>query len=104
MQVITKNFGIDQATGLEKELTVTGIFIDIENEVIDVRCSIKLIYPTGKKQDIRSLNYRRFNADGSMMFNVFKNSNVGQGIVNVIQNDINLIQSFETLDADLAQV
>lgn len=104
MEVITKKLGTDQDTGLEKELNITGVFIDIENEVIDVRCSVNLIYPTGKKQSVRALNYRRFNADGNMKFNNLKDSTIGQGIISIIQNDVNSIKSSETIEQDLAQL
>jgi hypothetical protein len=104
MEVIIKSFGIDNETGLEKQATFSSLRIDVLNEVIEVYIDINLVYPSGKKQRIKTIVYRRFNAEGNMKFNAFKESAIGQGIISIIQNDFNAIQSFKTIEQDLAQV
>lgn len=104
MEVVVKSFGIDTETGLEKKLTFSSLRIDILNEVIEIYLDVNLIYPSGKKQRINTIVYRRFNADGNMKFNELKDSAIGQGIIAVIQNDFNMIQSFGSIEQDLAQI
>lgn len=104
MEVINKSFGIDQATGLEKTASFSRLIIDLTKEVIEIQVDINLIYPSGKKQKINNVTYRRFNADGNMKFNLLKDSLIGQGIINLVSEDFQNIKSFETMEADLAQI
>lgn len=104
MVVVVKKFGLDQATGLEKEVSFSSLRIDVLNEVIEVYLDVNLVYPSGKKQRINTIVYRRFNADGNMKFNALKESAIGQGIISIVQNDFNAITSFETIEQDLAQI
>ena len=112
----TKQLGEDLETGLQKELRIWQITIDGKSEVILVVYDIVLISPKGGVVKVINTNsFRRFNRpaiieDGvevkpeNNKFDALKLSPLGQGILGMLQVDINNIQGFDTLEQDLEQL
>ncbi len=111
----TKNLGKDVVTDLDRQLQIWQITIDGKSEVILVVYDIVLLAPNGSIAKVESTdNFRRFNRDAviqdeievkpaNLKFDALKLSPVGQAILGMLQLDLNLIQSFETLAEDLRQ-
>lgn len=98
--IAEKDFGIDAETGLQKKLQVWSIFCDADKEIIVIQFKIILLSPTGITVSIlRNGSYTR---TGSK-FNQLRESQLGQGIEGLISSDLEMIDSFKTLDSDLKQ-
>lgn len=110
-----KSFGIDDETGLEKEIHIWHISINGKEDTINIGYDIVLLSPKGKVVSVVSTNnYNRYNRpaiieDGievkpaNMKFDALKNSPVGQGILQMLSADIANIKSFDTLVQDITQ-
>jgi len=100
--VKTKDLGIDEPTGLQKELQVWRIEVDAKAETVNVYYDIVLKSNGVAAAVVESnKNYLRYNrpaevdAEGNeirpanMKFDALRSSPVGQGVEALIQQDIN---------------
>lgn len=108
--IASKSFGTDQETGLEKRILAHSFHCDAKANRITVICDVVLMSPTGKIVSIvMPVTYRRENIaetptiNASLKFDQLRNSQIGQGIIQLIQGDINAITSFNTIADDLKQ-
>jgi hypothetical protein len=98
------DFGIDQDTGLQKQLWVWQITIDKKSNKIAVIYDIILIAPTGiALMILKTGSYIRDNDTDSQHFATMQAGPLGQGITISITEDLDKIQSFETLEQDLQE-
>ena len=90
LPITTKALGVNQELGLEQELRVWRVNIDAKEEVISVIYEIVTYSPTNTI--IKSeypLQYIRFNdTNGQMMFDNYRNSMIGQGIISAIEQTL----------------
>lgn len=108
--IASKSFGIDAATGLEKKVIVWQQCNDVKSQKIICVYDIVLVAPTGKVVSVLlTSSYERNNIsetethEASNKFDELRGSQIGQGIAQLIQADLNAVNSFETLDEDLQQ-
>lgn len=102
--IASKSFGIDDFTGLEKALFVFKQTNDAKNETIIMDYDIVLLSPNGKIVSILySDNYTRYNMPNKNKFDELRQSQIGQAIEALIQNDLNGIQTFVSIKQDLLQ-
>lgn len=99
--IAKKTFGTDEQYGLTKELHVWGQFNDAKNERIVVYYDIVLLSPTGLiSKIVSSGQYTR----SGQKFQALRDSQLGQGITALIETDMDMIQSYESIFEDLKQV
>ena len=98
--IAIKSFGLDQVTGLEKQLQVISVFCDARNEIVTVFFDIVLLAPTGVVASV--LASRDYTRTG-IKFKTLRESQIGVGITGLITADLDMINSFNTLESDLAQ-
>jgi len=111
-----KEFGEDEETGLQKELQILKLKIDGETDEVFVQCRVVLLAPKGGVVKVVSNHtFRRYNRPAIMdgnkeilpannKFDMLKLSPLGQGILGMLQIDINNIKGFDTIDEDLKQL
>ena len=100
-----KPLGEDLETGLDRGIEVSNIFIDFKNKQIVVEYDKVLYAPTGVVvQIIETKNYKRFNSTTNNKFDALEQSQIGQMIKGLLENDLSLIKSFETIEQDLKQL
>lgn len=88
--IATKDLGINETTGLNERLVVWQITIDSQSEKIVVVYKIQTISPTGIViAETENMTYERFNSDHNDKFNQLRNSQVGQMITGLIEQDLN---------------
>lgn len=98
--IAIKSFGLDQESGLEKQLQVRGQFSDAKNECIIIYYDIVLLSPTNM---VFSTIKTGFYTRTGIKFNQLRESPVGQQITSLIGNDLDMILSYDTIDNDLKQ-
>lgn len=108
--IAEKSLGTNQEHGLEMRLVVFSIIINAKIPLIEVFYDIVLMSPKGKIVSVLTEGrYHRSNQEETeteeenMKFNALRESSLGKGIQQLIQSDINQIQSFETIADDLKQ-
>lgn len=98
----TKSIGTDPLTGLEQRVSIYQFTADSNAEVISVAYVVEMLSPTGVivatsdvKSFIRSNKEEEKDGDGNvvvpalMQFDALRNSEIGQGIVAMLVNDLN---------------
>jgi len=113
--IATKDLPVNVSTGLSNRISITALTIDSRNELITVVYSIETISPTGvvvSSIDNNTFVRRNIEAvveDGveitpaNEKFNQLRNSPVGQMITGMLNADLALVQSLETINEDLTQ-
>lgn len=98
--ITTKDLGLDKETGLNKELQVWQLLIDTKSEKITVVYDIVLLSPTGLVVSVlETKTYYRYNYKGgidgggnkindNLMFDYYRNSDLGKGIISLIEKTI----------------
>ena len=100
----SKSFGTDTDTGLEKQLVAHTILISAVDERIDVLYDVVLMSPTGLMVSVvESSRYIRDNSGNNPKYDQLHDSDLGKGIMAIIQNDLNGITSYATINDDLLQ-
>lgn len=101
--IATHDFGVDSVTGLDKQLQVWQLTIDVKSNKIIVVYDIVLVSNNVVVSVLRTDSYVRDNTTLTTNFNALRTSSLGQGIAYLINQDIGKINSFETLVTDLLQ-
>ena len=101
--IAIKDFGMDSVSGMNKQLIVYGLNINTDTQTIEVNYKIVLVSPTGLQFEQSRYSYIRDNNTPVMHFDTLQASQIGIGIKSVISNDLNLIQSYESLSKDLKE-
>lgn len=98
-QIATKSLGLDTLTGLPLRLSVWQLTIDAKSNIVVVVYNIETLSPSGSVVVYTGENktYTRTNKDGDMRFNALKASAPGQGILQIITNDISVVGSMREL-------
>lgn len=92
----SRDFGIDEATGLTKQIRAVGLDIDAKTETIKVHWELCLVSPTNAvMQVIQNGAFTRFNGQVQKYDNL-KNSQLGLGITQMIE-----VLDFATIPNDL---
>ena len=97
--ISTKTLGNDTRTGLERRVEVTAIEIRSKIKTISVSFEVNLYSNSEFVTTEKSGYYTR----EGIKFEALESSIVGQGIKGLIALDLDLITTFETIDADLKQ-
>ncbi len=87
--IITKNLGVNQETGLEEVLKVWSVYIDAETELILVGYKIYILGTTGVEvKESHKIEYSRYNHPNNMSFDMWRNSTIGRGITQAIEETL----------------
>jgi hypothetical protein len=97
--IAEKQLENDTRTGLVRKVEVISIEIQSKIKTISVTFEVNLYSNNEFVVTERTGNYVR----KDNKYDLLKSSLVGQGIEGMIQTDLNLIESFETIDSDLKQ-
>ena len=100
----SKSFGTDTDTGLEKQLVAHTIIISAVDERVDVLYDVLLMSPTGLMVSVvESSRYSRDNSGNNPKYDQLHDSDLGKGVMSIIQNDLNGITSYNSRNNDLLQ-
>lgn len=104
--IAIKDFGIDPEYNLSKKIYIHSLNIDAKREVIMVNYDVVLISSTNKIVSIlKPGSYVRLNStNNNNKFDQLRQSEIGIGITELIEGDMNMINSFDTIDFDLKQI
>jgi hypothetical protein len=97
--IAQKILGNDTRTGLVRKIEVVAIEIQSKIKTISVSYEVNLYSNNEFVVTEKTSNYIR----KDVKFDNLEASMVGQGIKAMIEMDLNLIQSFESIDEDLKQ-
>jgi hypothetical protein len=97
--IARKTLGNDTRTGLVRKVEVIAIEIQSKIKTISVTYEVNLYSNDEIVVTEKTSNYTR----KDVKFDNLEASMVGQGIKAMIEMDLNLIQSFESIDEDLKQ-
>jgi hypothetical protein len=97
--IAQKTLGNDTRTGLVRKIEVISIEIQSKIKTISVTFEVNLYSNNEFVVTERTGNYVR----KDNKYDLLKSSLVGQGIEEMIRTDLNLIQSFDSIDEDLKQ-
>lgn len=113
--IATKKF-TNSDLQLDQQIVVWQLTIDAFSEIVVVVYRIETLSPTGVVVSISdNQTYTRYNkaaqidiagnetSSSNMKFDTLRNSALGQGISGLITQDLNLIESLNTIVSDLAQ-
>jgi hypothetical protein len=93
-----KVLGVDDKTGLSIELRATDIFIEPKKQMITVSVEKCLVSPTGIVMEVVEKTYfTRTNKEGNMKFDSLQNSNIGVGITQMLNMDLEAYPDLEQL-------
>lgn len=96
----SKDFGKDEASGMPQKLVVHRQVSDAKNNTVRIYWELVLISPTGSFASIiKSGDYSRYGSKATAL----RESPIGKGIQQLLQEDIDGVESLETIDTDLAQ-
>lgn len=87
--IAKRTLELDEATGLEKEVRATNIIIDAENEKISIMLKECLVSPTGVVMKVlKETQYERYNTVDNKRYDNLEESEVGQGIKQMVTADL----------------
>lgn len=96
MYLANKVIQVDEATGLNLELRFVGLHIDAEQSTIKIKWVVSLVSPTGF--ELRRANegeFIRHNTETRQRYEELKQSEVGQGIIALLQAELANYPNFE---------
>ena len=101
--IAVRDFGTDSLTQLNKQMWVKAVNIDASMHQITVRYDMVLLSNSQYVTTFNSGSYVRDNNTAEQNFTLLKESHIGQGITNLINQDLMKIQSEKTIESDLMQ-
>lgn len=88
--ITQKDLGINEVTQLQEILKVWEVNISSETETIEVKYEVVTLSPTNVEISTTGrLSYYRRNTEENKAFDFFKNSPIGQGIIQAINGTLN---------------
>ncbi len=87
--IAKKSLGIDELTGLERQLRATDVFINAETELITVILKEVLVSPTDVvMKELLVTQFTRFNSSENKRFDQLEASPIGLGIEQMLLIDL----------------
>lgn len=101
--IAKKKIDTDVETNIDRWIYVWKISIDAKSESISIAFDVVYAVNQLVVGVIRTGEYQRYNSPQNDKFTQLRNAQVGSIITGIIENDLSMINSFESINSDLKQ-